>query len=61
MTPNAFYNAFMKGELEHKNTFENRVLTTVPKFVQKKVVSTSVNEKIEKDINMSTSINDKSK
>ena len=27
---------YYKGELEQKNTFENRVLTEEPKFVQKR-------------------------
>jgi putative transposase len=35
-TPDNYRKRFYKGELEQKNTFENRVLTAEPKFVQKR-------------------------
>jgi transposase InsO family protein len=35
-TPVNYRKRFFKGELERKNTFENRVLTEEPKFVQKR-------------------------
>ena len=35
-TPVNYRKRFFKGELEHKSTFENRVLTEEPKFVQKR-------------------------
>ena len=35
-TPNNYRRRFYKGELEHKNTFENRVLSAEPKFVRKR-------------------------
>ncbi len=35
-TPDHYYKRYQKGELEHKDTFANRELTEVPKFVQKK-------------------------
>ena len=35
-TPVNFRKRFFKGELERKNTFENRVLSEEPKFVQKR-------------------------
>lgn len=34
--PDRYYEKFINGEIEKKNTFENRVLTEEPKFVQKK-------------------------
>ena len=50
--PANYRKRYYKGELERKNTFENRVLTEEPKFVQKRRkqahsedVSTSENEK----------------
>ena len=50
-TPVNYRKRFFKGELERKNTFENRVLSEEPKFVQKRrkqacseVVSTFENE-----------------
>ena len=50
-TPVNYRKRFYKGEIERKNTFENRVLTDEPKFVQnrresmvQKSVSTSENE-----------------
>ena len=50
-TPVNYRKRFFKGELPRKNTFENRVLTEEPKFVQKRrkqripdVVSTFENE-----------------
>ena len=36
MTPDAFYGSFMAGEVERRDTFENRVLDPTPKFVRKK-------------------------
>jgi len=35
-TPDNYYKRYKAGELEHKETFLGRVLTTEPKFVQKK-------------------------
>ena len=35
-TPDNFYKRYRSGEIEHKDTFKNRVLTTEPKFVQKR-------------------------
>lgn len=35
-TPAGYRKRFFKGELPRKNTFENRVLTAEPKFVQKR-------------------------
>lgn len=35
-TPVHYRKRYYKGELEHKNTFEGRVLTDEPKFVQKR-------------------------
>ena len=35
-TPNHYYERYLLGELEKKDTFRNRVLTDVPKFVQKR-------------------------
>lgn len=34
--PDRYYKRFMDGELERKNTFESRELTTEPKFVRKR-------------------------
>ena len=52
-TPNHYEERYRNGELEQRNTFRNRVLTDVPKFVQKKV-STSKNDNEEKTDNLST-------
>ena len=41
----------INNEIEHKNTFENRVLTEVPKYVLRKM-STSINENETKKSNM---------
>lgn len=35
-TPDNYRRRYNKGEIEHKNTFEDRVLSTEPKFVQKR-------------------------
>lgn len=35
-TPNHYYQRYQRGELERKDTFSKRILTTEPKFVQKK-------------------------
>ena len=43
----------MNGEFEHKNTFNNRVLTEVPKYVLKKM-STFKNEDDDKTNCVST-------
>lgn len=37
MTPNDFYDAFMAGEMERRDTFSNRVLDPTPKFVREKL------------------------
>ena len=34
-TPNNYYRRFCRGELEHKDTFSQRILTDIPKFLQK--------------------------
>lgn len=47
-TPNNYYRRFMAGEIERENTFENRVLSETPKFIQKRLKageSTFKNEK----------------
>lgn len=36
--PDKFYEKFMSGEIQCKNTFENRILSEIPKYVQKKAV-----------------------
>lgn len=36
-TPNNFYKRFINGEIEKEDTFNNRELSEVPKFVQKKL------------------------
>ncbi len=38
-TPNNYRRRFNKGELQNRNTFENRELTTIPKFVRNKTQS----------------------
>lgn len=60
-TPANYRKRFYKGELERKNTFESRVLTEEPKFVQKrhrqahlKDVSAFENEKAQKRCAVST-------
>jgi len=35
-TPNNYYRRFMHGEIVYKDTFSQRVLTEMPKFVQNK-------------------------
>ena len=35
-TPDHYYQRFQRGELEKKDTFSKRILTTEPKFVQKR-------------------------
>ena len=35
-TPNNFYKRYQSREIEHKDTFKDRVLTTEPKFVKKR-------------------------
>ena len=37
MTPNDFYDAFMAGEVERRDTFAGRVLDPAPKFVREKL------------------------
>jgi transposase InsO family protein len=51
--PDLFYEKYMNGEMEHKDTFNKRVLTEVPKYVLKKM-STSKNENDEKNEDVST-------
>ena len=36
-TPDEFFNEFMDGKIERKNSFENRVLDETPKFVREKL------------------------
>ena len=55
--PDKYYQKYLKGELEHKETFKNRTLSETPKFVQKKPESTFRKEKQEKTSNLSTSEN----
>ena len=59
--PANYRRRFYRGEIERKNTFENRVLSEEPKFVQQlkkstdsEIVSTSENENERKMSNMST-------
>jgi len=44
-TPANYWKRYYNGELPHKNTFESRKLSTVPKFVQKKI-EVSKNERV---------------
>ena len=39
MTPDDFYDAFMAGEVERKDTFKDRVLDPTPKFVREKLAA----------------------
>ena len=62
-TPVNYRKRFYKGEMERKNTFESRILTEEPKFVQKRhkqsisdVVSTFENDKCKKLFFVSTFI-----
>ena len=48
-TPDHYYERYMNGELEHRNTFKDRVLTETPKFVQKRLVSSSEKGNEEKE------------
>jgi len=36
--PDLFYEKYMNGEMEHKDTFNKRVLTEVPKYVLMKIL-----------------------
>lgn len=56
-TPRHYYERYMNGELEKKDTFSKRILTEIPKFVQKKL-STSKNEGCEKTFDESTLVNE---
>lgn len=51
--PNHYEERYKNGELEMKDTFKNRVLTDVPKFVQQKL-STFKNDSEEKTQDLST-------
>lgn len=51
--PNHYEERYKNGELEMKDTFKNRVLTDVPKFVQQKL-STYKNDSEEKTQDLST-------
>lgn len=37
MTPDAFYGAFMAGDIERRDTFSERVLDETPKFIREKL------------------------
>ena len=39
MTPDAFYEAFMAGEVERRDTFRDRVLDPTPKFVRERLAA----------------------
>lgn len=52
--PDKYYQKYLNGEIEHKETFKNRELTETPKFVQTGLKSTSEKEKKEKDADLST-------
>lgn len=52
--PDKYYQKYLNGEIEHKETFKNRELTETPKFVQTELKSTSEKEKKEKDADLST-------
>lgn len=43
-TPDNYYRRFMKGEIEHRNTFENRILSEIPKGHRKAKKSIFENE-----------------
>lgn len=37
MTPRMFYKTFLDGRIEHRDTFSNRELSEVPKFVRRRL------------------------
>ena len=39
MTPDAFHEAFMAGDVERKDTFADRVLDPTPKFVRERLAA----------------------
>ena len=43
-TPDNYYNRFMAGEIEYKDTFKDRVLDDIPKFVRKRLSTSSQNK-----------------
>lgn len=45
-TPDDFFEAFSRGEIEQRNTFENRVLDETPKFVREKLKRAEKDAKI---------------
>ena len=48
-TPTNYRRRYNNGELPHKNSFEGRVLTEIPKFVQKKKLN-AINQENDKDV-----------
>lgn len=60
-TPDNYYRRFMRGEIQKKDTFSGRVLTTEPKFVQKRKASKAKNvENTASSDDVSTSEKEKS-
>ena len=53
-TPDNYFRRFMKGEIEHHNTFENRILSEIPKGRRKTRKSTFGNENSSKESTEST-------
>lgn len=45
MTPNDFYDAFMAGDIERRDTFAERVLDPTPKFVREKLARAEADAK----------------
>ena len=39
MAPDAFYGAFLAGDVERKDTFADRVLDPTPKFVRERLAA----------------------
>ena len=46
-TPDNFYQRFMDGQIEQKDTFKDRVLDETPKFIRKKIEKSIQNEEKE--------------
>ena len=56
MTPDAFYEVFLVGEIERRDTFEDRVLDPTPKFVKERKDKEGV-EALEKAVSESVTGN----
>lgn len=59
-TPANYRKRYYSGELPHKNTFEGRELSTIPKFVRKKMKVSKNEQDMEQKEEMSTSENENS-